>query len=100
MPVETHKVDIKSQRNGSGWVIEVSKKGGNFYISAKEYLLPHDLEMKLDNFLDSQAATIKNIFNVSISVCISNQKIESRDKAIEFIKYINNSIQTENFQST
>lgn len=55
MAVEKYKIDIKSNRGDSGWIIQITKKRKYFYISSKEYLLPHDLEVKLSNFLDSQA---------------------------------------------
>jgi len=96
MPVKKYQIDIESPRNGSGWVIEVNKKRKYFYISAKEYLLPHDLEVKLDKFLTSQSENIKNLFNVSVSVFMSNQKMDNEEKVIEFIQYMEDLIKTEN----
>ncbi|MGK9156484.1 hypothetical protein [Acinetobacter radioresistens] len=96
MPVKKYKIDIESPRNDSGWVIEVNKKRKYFYVSAKEHLLPHDLEVKLDKFLTSQSENIKNLFNISVSVFMSNQKMENENKVIEFIQYMEDLIKTEN----
>lgn len=95
MAVEKYKIDIKSNRNDSGWIIQVTEKKKYFYISSKEYLLPHDLEVKLSKFLDSQAEKIKEIFNVNISIFMGNEKFDSKEKAIEFVNYMDNLIKNE-----
>lgn len=88
MSIEQRKIDIKSSRRDSGWIVEITKKRKYFYISSKEYFLPFDLEKKLHTFFDLQAEKIQELFNVNISVFMGNQKFDSKEQAIEFIDYI------------
>lgn len=88
MSIEQRKIDIKSNRRDSGWIVEITKKRKYFYISSKDYFLPFDLEQKLHTFFDHKAKKIQELFNVNISVFMGNEKFDSKEQAIEFIEYI------------
>lgn len=88
-----YRIEIKSPRIDSGWIIEVTKKGKYFYLSSREYLLPHELESKLAKLFEDNQKSIKTIFNISISVFMQNEKIEYAEKVEEFFLYMQDLIQ-------
>lgn len=88
MNIITRTIPITSSRNRSGWTIAITKKRKYLYITAAEYLLPHDLETKLSLLLDNHYFDIEKKFGIKVSTHMIEQKIESQECALEFITYM------------